>query len=52
MGTTTFYPHYCTRLIRSFIHTNNLLLTPNEYIFYPVSTAPIITTTKGKLKER
>lgn len=23
-----------------------------EHIFYPVSTAPIITTTKGKLKER
>lgn len=23
-----------------------------EHIFYPLSTAPIITTTKGKLKER
>ncbi|MNH58423.1 hypothetical protein D3C73_102200 [compost metagenome] len=52
MGTTTVCPHICTKLIRCVIHTNILLLTSYEYIFYPVSTAPIITTTKGKLKER
>jgi hypothetical protein len=52
MGTTIIYTHFYTRLIRHFIHTNISLITPNEYIFYPVSTAPIITTTKGKLKER
>lgn len=52
MGTTTVYPHFYTKLIRRFIHTDILLPTPDEYIFYPVSTAPIITTTKGKLKER
>ncbi len=52
MGTTTTYPHIYTKLTHSLIHTDIKLSTPNEYIFYPVSTAPIITTTKGKLKER
>ena len=52
MGKSTTYPQSYTTVIRSIIHIQKQLLTSNEYIFYPVSTAPIIKTTKGKLKER
>ena len=51
-GQTQFHPQTSPLLIPQLIHSQNRDLTPTEHKFYPVSTAPTISTTKGIKKER